>query len=345
MSKASTNLEDYLSPYEPGGNDSLENRPDLHPYLNMALQGAKSGQVLPADAVQEYVTQGWDASRTINIPLIDNHVATINQAALTTCEASVTAIDTAVGTLTSLEYNTGFTMDINDSYVNSVKYGDEFRTKRTAVSNGLATVLNSLVNTNVEAIANTYFPAQLQADYWPDNTAGDAFLIPNADYDLIYNELMGVMREMNFDTVTGQWIVMCSTKHFTTIKQLMAQGSSNATNTSFQFGPFTFIMETALAAGEAVNGQAMVIVPNTFGLWNTNAPDVVNKSRTGDGKFWDTETDPFLGLTLGTLFSSKCDTAKSLESYQYYTKVTFFSKYNSDPATRYSPWLKLEVGA
>ena len=147
------------------------------------------------------------------------------------------------------------------------------------------------------------------------------------------------------DTVTGSWDVICNPLHFTTIRELMAQGVSNSTNTSFQFGQFRFIMSTILAAGEAVNGQAMVIVPNTFGLWNTNAPNVKSKDSSSDGKFWDSEVDPLTGMEIGTLHSSTCTTAQKVESYQYYTKVTFFSKYVSSPSTMYSPWLKLEVGA
>lgn len=345
MSKALTNREDFLAPYKEGNNDSFENRNDLYPFLKKALSYAASGQVLPADIVTEYQNAGWDASRAIKYPLIDNLVTTINQAALTNCAASVTQIDTAFGTVTSLEYNWAFTMKFVDSYVNSVGYADEFRTKFMSGNRGFAEILNTLVNTNVEAVANTFFPAALQTAYWPDNVAADAFLIPNADYSTIYNELMGVFREMNMDTVSSNWDVMATTDHFTTIKELMAQGISNSTNTSYQFGPFNFEMEKDLAIGESLNGAAMVMVPNTFGIWNTNAPDVKVNGVSSDGKKWAAVQEPLTGMNIGSLFSSTCTNAEHVESFQYYTKVTFISKYNSDPANRFSPWLKLEVGA
>jgi|TARA_Y100000310_G_scaffold91067_1_gene88347 hypothetical protein len=346
MSKALTNLEDFLGTYKGGNNDSLENRPDLYPYLSLALKYAKSGQVLPADVLQEYIDKGWDDSRNINYPLIDDLVTTINAAKLTTCEASATAIDTAVGTITSVNYNFEFTMKLADSYTNAVGYAEEFKTKYESGARGLSQVLNTYVNTQVEAVANTYFPPALQAAYWPDNVAADAFLIPETGIPRIYNNLQGVMREMNMDTVTSNWDVMCTTPHFTEVVDLLNQGSGNDTNTGYQFGPFNFQMEKDLAIGEATSGQAaMVIVPNTFGLFNTNQPDAKNFTKTSDGKEWALVNDPMTGLPLSAIFSSKCDTAESIESYQYQGKFSFVSKYNSDTATRYSPWLKLEIEA
>jgi len=344
MSKALTNLEDFLGTYKGGNNDSLENRPDLYPYLALAMKYAKSGQVLPADVLQEYIEKGWDDTRTINYPLIDELVTTVNAAKLSTCEASVTAIDTAVGTITSVAYNFEFTMAPVDSDVNAVGYAAEFKTKYESGSRGLSEILNTLVNTNVEAVANTFFPAALQTAYWPDNVAVDAFLIPNTGIPRIYNQLQGVMREMNMDTVTSNWDVLCTTPHFTEIVDLLNQGSGNDTNTGYQFGPFNFQMEKDLAIGEATSGQAaMVIAPNTFGLFNTNKPTAKRFTKTADGTEWAIVTDPMTGLELSAQFHSKCVSAEALESYQYEGKFSFVSKYNSDIAARYSPWLKLEI--
>ncbi len=348
MSKALTNIEDFLGAYKEGNNDSFENRNDLYPYMRKAMQYAASGQVLPADVLAEYKKHGWDETQAIKYPLIDNLVTTINTGKLATCSASVTQIDTAFGTVTSVFYNWEFTMAVVDSYINSVGYANEFKTKFESGSRGLAEIVNALVNTNVEAVANTYFPAALQTAYWPDNVAADAFLIPNTGIPRIYNNLQGVMREMNMDTETSNWDVLCTTPHFTEVVDLLNQGSGNDTNTGYQFGPFNFEMEKDLAIGEATSGQAaMVMVPNTFGIWNVNAPDVVMNggSNTTDGKQWKEVTEPLTGMNVGSLFSSTCTNATALESFQYYTGVTFVSKYNSDPSTRYSPWLKLEIEA
>lgn len=345
MSKALTNLENFLDAYNPGNNDSLENRLDLYPFFKLAMKYKQSGKVLPEETVQDYLKYGWDDTRTISYPLIDNLITTINAGKLANCEASVTSIDTAIGTLTSVDFNWAFTMKVADSYVNTVGYKDEFITKFESGNRGFIEVLNTLVNTEVEAVANTFFPAALQAKYWPDNVAGDAFLIPNSELSTLYNKLRGVMREMNMDTVTGKWDVLATTDHYTDIENFLNQGISNDTNTGYQYRNFNFEMETELAEGEAVNGAAMVMVPNTFGLWNTNAPDVNANSMTTDGKKWSIVQEPLSGMDVGSLFSSKCVAAESIESFQYYTRVTFVSKYNSDPATRFSPWLKLEIDA
>jgi len=344
MSKALTNLEDYLGTYKGGNNDSLENRPDLYPYLALALKYGNNGGVVSQDVLQEYIDKGWDDSRDINYPLIDELVTTVNAAKLSTCEASVTAIDTAIGTITSVAYNFEFTMAPMDSDVNAVGYGAEFKTKYESGSRGLAEILNTYVTTQVEGVANTYFPPALQTAYWQDNVAGDAFLIPNTGIPRIYNNLQGVMREMNMDTSTSNWDVLCTTPHFTEVVDLLNQGAGNDTNTGYQFGPFNFQMEKGLPLGEATSGQAaMVIMPDSFGLFNTNKPTAKRFDTAGDGTEWAIVQDPMTGMELSAQFHSKCINADKLESYQYEGKFSFISKYNSDPAARYSPWLKLEI--
>jgi hypothetical protein len=348
MSKALTNMEDFLAQYVPGKNDRFENRLDRYAYLNKAIEYANSGQVVQESVINEYQQHGWDDARAIKYPLIDNHVTTINTGKLATCEASVTEIDTAFGTMTTIFYNWELTMKLADSYTNEVKYLEEFMTKYNSGIRAWADLLDTLVATNVEAVANTYFPAEVTA-YWPANIAGDAFLIPQAETSTMYNYMEGVMREMNWDTQSDRYDVITSSKHFGRVRDLSEQGQSNDTNTKYQFdpnSPYMFTPSTKIPLGEAVDGEAaMIMLPNTFGLWNVNAPDVIANSSTGDGKDWTTITDPMTGWDIGALYSSKCINAESLESYQYYTGVSFLSTYNSDPATRFNPFIKAEIGA
>ena len=347
MSKALTNMEDFLAKYAPGTNDRFENRLDRYTYLKKGIDYANSGLVLDAGIVQEYQNFGWDTTRQIKYPLIDKLVATINSGKLSTCEASVTEIDTAFGTVTSVFFNFEFTMKPADSYTNEVDYLNEYMTKYNANIRAWADSIDTLVATNVEGVANIYYPAALQTLYWPDNVAGDAFLIPSAEVPTMYNYLQGVMREMNWDTQTDRYDVIANSKHYGTVQNLAQQGAGNSTNFGYQFdntSPFFFSSSTKVPLGEAISEAAVLMVPNTFGIWNVNAPDVKRNSSTTDGKDWATITDPMTGWEIGSLSSSKCINAESLESYQFYTGVSFVSTYNSNPAGEYSPIIKLEIG-
>jgi hypothetical protein len=342
MSKAATNLLNYIPNYKEDGNDRFEHRGEKYPTLALAKKYTNQSNLVQPEAWARWKSNGWD--QTIQYPLIDHQTTTVNQSAMTKCTAAVEEITTALGTIVNLEYWWEFTMKPDvDSANNYVGYDEEFKRKYLAGSREFASTLNTLMLNTVNNNVNTYFPAEMLA-YYGLNAGLDAFQVPKAELPTLYNNMTGIMDIMNLDTVTDSFDVLATNKHFTDIKPYANQGSANQTNYAPDYNGFSFQQESEVPVG-ANETAAIILTPNTLWLDSTNAYDAKKGSMSGDGHEWAVVPDPTTGLEVGSLYNDSCASGKRQESFIYYTKVATVLPYNSDAATRYMPHLKVEVTA
>jgi len=90
-----------------------------------------------------------------------------------------------------------------------------------------------------------------------------AWQVPNGSLNYFFQYIGTIMKVNKYH---GMVDLVCDPVSYSIAKQLLAQGSSNATNTSFQFDGMTIMMSTDLTNDDGVTGTVYAIPKGTVAM-------------------------------------------------------------------------------
>lgn len=256
--------------------------------------------------------------------------------------------------ITFVTYVFGFTM-IPSMYVhNDVKYELDFRTKMRKYILALLTKMDKAAANKLEIERNRVFTG-LTAEY---PALGNAFQVPYASREDLYNQISGIMQTANFPA--GSYHVVANSMHRPLVNKLASNGRTNADNTEFQLMGFEHHYTNNIIQNAGVRDTLYVVPEGTVTMVNRNTADErEGYSINGGGSVWGEELIPELGLTVGTFYTEQCTDATAIfptaettgltrakmQGFSFGTDVAYIATYNSDPTTRMGPINKFEVAA
>ena len=144
------------------------------------------------------------------------------------------------------------------------------------------------------------------------NATNDTFeIITRENRGLFFEDSKSMMRQ-NF--YSGLLDAVLDPKLFRDAAWWANQGSSNAYNTSFQFGGINFVESIGLSNDDYTEGTGLILPANTFGVLDW----IPRQNREGNGDFntyvggFGSMIDPVSGLTMAIHgYSQRADTSAS----------------------------------
>ena len=253
-------------------------------------------------------------------------------------------------TLNFATYVFGFTMTKHQHHNNKISYEEDFNRKLLEGLLALGNILETNSINKLEIEKNQFFDAQT-ASFYP--AVNGALQVSAAQAEDFYNTLSAVVRTMNFG---GNVDVLSNNAALPMINRLRAQGNQNGINQAFQFNGLNLdYFSNQLLNDTGVRSTHFVVPGGMLAVENRNDPDAVAGETIGELKEWGTEFMPIVNLEMGTYYYQDCAdrsalhagttglTRTKLEGFEFSTDVVWVTPYNSSPANKYSPILKVEV--
>ncbi len=299
---------------------------------------------------------------SVVIPVLNARTVSVSTPYTRTCAIVDSENTSDLVTLTFASYGWGFSMTPATHFNNDIKREQDFAFKFNNYLIQFATQLDLLCLAQLESDKNQLFT--LLTDYY--SVVGGALQVPQAEKDDFYNNVEALMSMMDFYDGSN---IVGSTSHMPIVRRQMAQGAQNDKNDAFQFQgggsnpegtqirPYNWFPTNRLANGVGVESTTYLVNEGTLYIGNRNDADsIIGGSIGGDHKVWGQENVPVVNMEMGTFFQQDCADASGLaggatagntrsrkEGYEFSTDVMVASSYNSDPATRYNPILKVEI--
>lgn len=286
---------------------------------------------------------------TVVVPVIDTQDVTISN--VRSCTIADDENTSKLVTLVFVTYSFGFTMYPAQYYNNDIKYQTDFTTKMKRYTNKLAATLDSAAVAVLEANKNQFWTG-----IGPYTVTADALQVSQAQKNDYYNNLQSIFDTMDFyDTLH----VVSSTSGSPLVRRLAEQGAANQTNEQWQLSPYEFHWTNRIPNAGGIQSTQYVVAEGNVGVETRVDPDARLKHRIGDQIQWDTVNVPLPnspnGLEMGLLYRKDCAdgsfiqsgtsglTATLREGWLYSADVCYIAPYNSAPASRYNPIVKVEI--
>lgn len=286
------------------------------------------------------------------IPVLDMPTVTIGS--VRNCIIQPDQNSSKMVVLTFVSYVWGFTM-IPSMYVNNnVKYELDFQKKARKYLLELLKVMDTASLAKINTDRNTVF-ANLTYEY---PVIGNAFQVPAAKREDVYNQITGIMGTANFPS--GDYDVVANSGHEPLVNKLARNGVSNADNTRATLTGFNQHYTNNMVQNAGVRDTLFVIPEGTLAIENRNDPDArAGSSAMGGGQQWGEVDMPMLDMRVGTYYTDRCADATTIfptaetqgltrakmEGFEFSTDVTYVTSYVSDRATKMAPIQKFEISA
>lgn len=340
-------VESYRSAYS-GKLDANEWRKQQYGALEVfQKQNAAGGGILSAEDVAN-LQKSFGLST--KIPVLDAQDVTIGS--VRSCVIPPDQNNSKWVVITFVTYVFGFTMIPAMYQHNDVKYELDFQKKMRKYVLALLAKMDTAAVNKLEVEKNRVFTG-LTVEY---PVLGNAFQVPYAKREDLYNQISGIMQTANFPS--GEYDVVATSMHRPIWNKLAANGRTNADNTAFQLLGYDAHFTNNIAQGAGVRDTLFVIPESTLALVNRNTWDEREGTiLNGGGQVWGEEYFPEFGMTFGTYYTEQCtdatqifataetqgQTRASMQGFSFGTDVAYIASYNSNPAVRMGPVQKLEI--
>jgi len=325
MSLANTHLDEYRLDYERSNMDAFENRMSMYG----AFEAYKNDTPNTIPGYQDLINE-YDGHRTVSVIVMKRESLTSTAARHCTV-GSVQATSTYVTpSWTTIEVD--FMMAPSEHKGNYLKYQQVFNQRMKTVERTFLEALDTGGYASLEANHSTVNAA----DGNPFTVAADSMVVPAADNDLFYNEILGIMAAN--DLPADNLNVISSPRMMALVSEYINQGAGNDKNRAFQFGPFNFFYSNRITVG--VNDRDTVFVAPQGSLAFLSYVDEDSKlgSKSGDHE-WSEQLLPRLGFNVGLLVTKDCADLSSLgggatsaslkENYMFSFDYSFLTAYDS----------------
>jgi hypothetical protein len=289
---------------------------------------------------------------TTKIPVLDFQDVQIG--ALRSCVIQPDANQSRMLVVTFVSYVFGFTMIPAMYKNNAIGYELDWQKKMQKYLLKLAKVLDTSCVNKLNVDRNRVW-TNLLVQY---PQIANALQVPYSDRSDIYNQISGIMNTADFPSAT--YDIVANGMHEATYNKLAANGRTNADNTAYQLTGFDEHYTNNITPNAGVRDTLYVVPEGSVALVNRNDPDALaGTSLMGGGQKWDEVQVPIVDLKMGTYYTEKCADATAiyatpetnglsrtaLQGFEFSTDVCLLTAYNSDPATRANPIVKVEISA
>lgn len=349
MSLVNTLMQPLREEYS-GRYDKNESRPSRYGAFDfMSEDGRRPSSIFSQD-LRDKIRMSFD--NTVQVPVIQANDITISN--VRSCTIADDENTSVLVNLVFVTYAFDFTMYPSQYRNNDIKYQEDFTRKLNDRLIKFAATLDSQAIATMESNRNQFFTGL--TDFYPNT--GNALRVSAAQQNDYYNNLQAIKETMDFyDEVE----IVSSTKGSPLVRRLDNQGSSNATNESFQIDPFAFRFTNRIANGAGVNSTHYAITHGSTAIETRIDPDAEANAMIGDGQImWEAVNVPLPGsnetVRMGSFFRADCADASNVagpasagltrskkESFAWSADFVFGVAYNSNPAGRYGPILKTEI--
>jgi len=329
MTLATTVLDEFALAYSKSKLDVNEHR--LSNYGAFATFLKDTPNLIPGYA--ELVANRTSAIRTVRIPVIQRETYTTGSSR--SCDAETKENTSTYVTPSWTTIETGFAMYPSIYRDNYIAYQDDFNRKMEDVQRTFLTALDTAgythLNTNKSAVNN--------ADGNPYTVAANAMIVPEADSELVFNELGAIMEQ---NDLMGPYNVVGSTRASALVRFLLAQGAQNDENTAFQFGPYSLAYSNRVTVPTGYRDSLFCMPIGSLAYLSWVDIDSQMGNKSSDGKEWMQQYMPLLGHNVGVLVQSTCSNYSSTitgmeatlkQSWNFSFDYSFNSAYNSDSTT------------
>lgn len=342
-----TVLQDYISNYS-NRLDKNEQRPSEYGALNLFRAQTNSPVGILDDQVKANIARSF--SNSIKIPVIDYKDVAISN--VRTCAFQTNGIESKLVTITAVTYAFGFVVAPMQHFENYISYQTAINKLMDAGLIKLAETIDAGAVNVLETNKNQYWPANILA-FYPQ--VGDALQVPQVDKNDFYNRFADIVKTMDF---SGNIDVATNHIGMGAVRRLAAQGQGNAVNEGFQLLGYTWYPTNRITNGGAgIESTLYGVAPGSVALASRIDPDARLRSRVHESKYWDNFPNaPYIGMDLGLYYQADCADASALqaagmagytntkvESWQFSVDVFYVKAYNSNPAARFSPIVKVEI--
>jgi hypothetical protein len=343
-----TVLQNYISDWS-GRIDQNEQRPSDYGALNLAKAQTQSPFTILDPQVETALENAF--GRTVQVPVVNYKDVSIGNAR--TCALQTEGLTSALVTLTAVTYSFGFLSYPMQHYNNYIGYQAAINRLIEAGLQKLASTVDAGVVNLIETNKNQYFP-QAVLDYYAET--GDAFQVPQAEKNDLYNNIKSILATADFNSNNTD--ILTNHMQMASVRRLAAQGQGNAVNEGFQFfGYIWYPTNRVTNGGPTIESTLYALAPGQIAIKSANSPDARQGSRIHESKYWELFPNaPHLGMDLDVFYQAECADASAVqasgmskftqtkvESWQFAVDVYYIKAYNSDPANRYTGIFKFEV--
>ena len=330
--------------------DALENRPSEYGALNLIRQQTADPLGMVDAQQQEVFANSF--GNTMSIPVIDYESVTIGN--VRTCEVQTGGANSKLVAVPVFTLAFGFPMIPSQFVNNTIGYETLFQRQLETRIIAAAKLLDSKVVDYVNLNKNQFFPADMTKFF---ATVGGALQVPLSAQKDFYNTLRSISATQDFAADPD---ILTDPIGTGAIRQLMAQGTSNATNTAYQFAGMGEVYESNRVGSNAgVRSTLYTVADASLAMLERLDPDCREGGIDGISNgvsTWSTVEVPILGQ-MGSYMRMDCSNAGAslaaqnlqaltrarVESFEWSKDFAIFGSYNSDPVGRYAPYTKYEL--
>ena len=325
MALANTHLDPYRLSYDESNLDKYENRFSTYG----AFKAYQDDTLITVPGADELVAQ-YDGSRVVSLIVLNRQTLTTSEirvCTMTTNQPTSTYVTPSWTTIVA-----SFKMVPSEHKGNYLKYQRIFDFQMTTVERTFLAAMDTAAYTSLEANHSTVNAAANN----PYAVAADSMIVPAADNDLFFNEMIQVM--LTNDLPVDDLNVIASPRLSALVREYGNQGTGNDENRQFQFPPYNFYYSprVTVAAGD----RDTVFVAPKGSLFYLSYVDEDSKLGSIAGEHeWSEQFLPRLGHNVGLLHNSDCGdmsslgggttTASKYESYQFSYDYSFNVAYAS----------------
>lgn len=289
---SATALNEYRSQYATSRLDLQENRGSGFGLLALAKRDTPN---IISEA--EIVRARGTAQRATKIPVLQKITFTPDSAR--SCTPVTQGSTSALVTITWVTLFDGFHMVPSQYQNNEIGYVSDFNHKLRQMELSWAKTIESAIYTKLDTVKSTTFTA----DGSPFDFTGNVIQVPSAYQKTYLDELYASLQQDDFEAPFN----IVASPGLRPVNNFFAnQGQSNAENTVYQFGDYSFDYSNRVVKTTGAKATFFVMPQGSLGMLTWVDPDARMKSRISEGNYWDTFNLPTLGIEVGLHVSNAC---------------------------------------
>lgn len=344
MSLINTRLQNFRPP---GQLDKWETRPSRYGALDLFMTQSSDPAGIITQEMRDASAKAM-LGTAIQIPVLDDPTVTISNVTLPVT-ISGSELTSELVTLTFVNYYFGFLIHPAKHTNNQISIQQDFNKKLTAYIYKLASDLEAASVTALET-AKTQILADTLGKY---TLTSNVAVSPLANQDEIIGDINGLFSGNDFYAPIH--IVANPSMESHVRNRLMEKGQYNTENKTYQYADKTFHFTNAITNAVGHKASAFAVQAGSLGMLQQFAPDCQLGYSTHNAQF-SKEFLPVLGMEIGTYsYDDVIDasaiagaasahlTATKVEAYGFHTAIAFITPYNSDPASKASPVMKVAI--
>ena len=352
MSLINTLMQPLREEYS-GRYDKNESRPSRYGAFDFMVQDGQRPNSIFSEDVRNKIRNSFGNS--VQIPVLDSKDVVISN--VRSCTITDDENNSALVTLAFVTYAFGFTMYPAQFKNNDIGYQADFNRKLNDRLIKFAATLDAQSVATFENNKNEYWTDIAQ--YYPQ--VGNALQVSAAEANDYYNNLQAIKETMDFYDDT---MVVSSTSGSPLVRRLDAQGAGNGINENFQISPYSWMWSNRIINGGGIRSTQFAITEGSTAIETRIDPDSEFGHSVGEQIEWSAVNVPLpnspSSVQMGSLYREDCVDASGIQtpntgvagltaslrqSFQWSVDMVFAVAYNSDPAARYSPIMKVELSA